>query len=179
MLRSVEASSSLISLTNAGASDGRPRCLPRTAAAFMPALMRSLNRPTTFPDGGPRTLSRQFKNDFTEADAPCRALGHVRPGDTLTGFFAMKPECVVPANVLGMGIGSGHRMFASPDLKPICQFVFNFYGFEQYSVLVIPSFNWGLSRCEPELDFVQKSLTSTSRKFRLWRFLPELAQGVK
>ena len=31
----------------------------------------------------------------------------------------------------------------------------------------------------PELDFVQKSLTSTSRKFRLWRFLPELAQGVK
>ena len=36
MLRLVEAASSLISLTNAGANDGRPRCLPRTATAFMP-----------------------------------------------------------------------------------------------------------------------------------------------
>ena len=42
MLRLVEAASSLISLTNAGASGGRSRCLPRTAAAFMPALTRSL-----------------------------------------------------------------------------------------------------------------------------------------
>ena len=42
MLRLVESASFLISLTNAEASGGRPRCLPRTAAAFMSALTRSL-----------------------------------------------------------------------------------------------------------------------------------------
>ena len=42
MLRSVESASTLISLTNAGASGGRLRCLPRTAVAFMPALTHSL-----------------------------------------------------------------------------------------------------------------------------------------
>ena len=31
----------------------------------------------------------------------------------------------------------------------------------------------------PQLDFVQKLLTSTSRKFRLWRFHPVLHQGIK
>ena len=38
----------------------------------------------------PITLNSQFKDDFTEADAPCCALGLVRSGDTQTGLFAMK-----------------------------------------------------------------------------------------
>ncbi len=85
------------------------------------------------------TFSRTFINDFNDADAPCCALGLVRSGDTVTGFFATKSESVVPRTVLGMGIGFGHRMLATPDNKPVCQFAFNFYGFEQYSVLVNPS----------------------------------------
>jgi len=87
----------------------------------------------------PITLSGKFINDFTDAEAPCCALGLVRSGDTVTGFFATKPESAVPRNVLGMGIGFGHRMLATPDGKPVCQFAFNFYGYEQYSVLVNPS----------------------------------------
>ena len=87
----------------------------------------------------PITLNRKFINDFTDADAPCCALGLVRSGDTVTGFFAAKPESVVPRSVLGMGIGFGHRMLVTPDDKPVCQFAFNFYGLEQYSVLVTPS----------------------------------------
>lgn len=87
----------------------------------------------------PITLNRQFINDFREAGAPCCALGLVRSGDTVTGFFATKPESIVPRNVLGLGIGFGHRMLTTPDDKPLCQFAFNFYGYEQYSVLVNPS----------------------------------------
>ena len=87
----------------------------------------------------PITLNRQFKDDFTEADAPCCALSLVRSGDSQTGLFAMKPESSIPPNVLAKGLAFGHRMLASLDQEPICQFIFNFYGFEQYSVLVNPS----------------------------------------
>jgi len=47
----------------------------------------------------PITLSGKFINDFTDAEAPCCALGLVRSGDTVTGFFATKPESAVPRNV--------------------------------------------------------------------------------
>ena len=87
----------------------------------------------------PITLNRQFFKDFTKADAPCCALGLVRSDDAVTGFFAMKPEVVVPSNVFGMGIGFGHWMLTSPDGEPVCEFVFNFHGFAQHSVLVNPS----------------------------------------
>ena len=87
----------------------------------------------------PHTLNRQFVDDFIEADAPCCALGLVRSGDTQTGLFAMKPDGALPANVLAMGFGFGYRMLESHDRKPICQFMFKFYDFEQYSVLVNPS----------------------------------------
>ena len=87
----------------------------------------------------PFTLSRKFFHDFTKADAPCCALGLVRSCDTVTGFFAMKPGSVVPTNVLKMAIGFGHQMHISADGEPVCQFAFNFHGFEQHSVLVNPS----------------------------------------
>ena len=87
----------------------------------------------------PLTLNRQFIDDFIEADAPCCALGLVRSGDTHAGFFAMKPEGAVPANMLAKGFGFEYRILESKDRKPICQFMFEFYGFEQYSVLVNPS----------------------------------------
>jgi hypothetical protein len=42
MLRSVEAARLSISLTVRAVTGGRPRCLPPAAAAFMPAVTRSL-----------------------------------------------------------------------------------------------------------------------------------------
>ena len=87
----------------------------------------------------PLTLNRQFINDFIEADAPCCALGLVRSDGTVSGFFAMKPEGAVPANGLAMGFGFGYRMLETNDREPIGQFMFDFYGFERYSVLVNPS----------------------------------------
>lgn len=100
----------------------------------------------------PIRLSRQFINDFTEADAPCCALGLVRSGDTVTGFIAMKPKSVVPRNVLSLGIGFGHRMLTTPDDKPVCQFAFNFYGYEQYTVLVNPSNSLALKAIETMVE---------------------------
>ena len=87
----------------------------------------------------PLTLNRKFFHDFTEADAPCCALGLVRSCDGITGFFAIKPEYVVPNSVLGTSIGFGHRMLISPDGEPVNQFSFEFRGFERHSVLVNPS----------------------------------------
>lgn len=87
----------------------------------------------------PLTLNRQFISDFSDAAAPCCALGLVKTADTVTGFFAVKPEPAIPSHVLGLGIGFGHRMIPSRASGTLCQFAFNFYGFAQYSVLVNPS----------------------------------------
>lgn len=100
----------------------------------------------------PITLSRQFIGDFSEADAPCCALGLVRTADTVTGFFAMKPERSVPRHVLDLGIGFGHRILPTVDEHPVCQFAFNFYGFEQYSVLVNPSNTLALKAIETMVE---------------------------
>ena len=51
----------------------------------------------------------------------------------------MKPECVVPSNVLGKSIGFGHRMLISPDGEQVRNFSFEFSDFGRYSVLVNPS----------------------------------------
>ena len=77
------------------------------------------------------TPNKQFMDDFMGADAPCCALGLVRTRDAQDGFFAMKPESNVPANVTKMGIGFGYRVLVSHDLTPISQFVFGFRGFVQ------------------------------------------------
>ena len=100
----------------------------------------------------PHTLNRQFIKDFTEAAAPCCALGLVRSGDTKTGFFAMKPERAVHTNVVKMGFGFGHRILASPDLKPLYEFIFKFIGIDQYSVLVSPSSPLAMMAIEKMID---------------------------
>ena len=43
----------------------------------------------------------------------------------------------------------------------------------------IPALLVGLRYLYSQLDFVQNLLTSTSRKFRLWRFRPELPRGIR
>lgn len=87
----------------------------------------------------PLTLNQQFVRDFSDAKAPCCALGLVRAEDTTTGFIAVKPNGTVPRDVLARGIRFGHRLLITQDDAPVCQFVFTFYGFDQYSVLVNPS----------------------------------------
>ena len=84
-------------------------------------------------------LLKNHQRFVTWADAPYCALGLVRSGNTQIGFFAMRPESNVPANVAKMGIGFGYRILISHDLTPISQLVFGFSGFAQYSVLVNPS----------------------------------------
>ena len=87
----------------------------------------------------PLTLNRKFIGDFSDAAAPCCALGLVKSASTITGFLAVKPDPAIPNHVLGLGMGFGHRMIATQGGSLVCQFAFNFYGFAQYSVLVNPS----------------------------------------
>ena len=124
----------------------------------------------------PFTLSRKFFHDFTEADAPCCGLGLVRSCDAITGFFAMKPECVVPNNVLEVRTGFGHRMLISPDGEPVSQFSFEFRGFERHSVLVNPSSPLVLKAIETmvkEGDFFCFILNPDGRAFAFRRDLGE------
>jgi len=100
----------------------------------------------------PLTLNRQFIGDFSDAAAPCCALGLVKSASTVTGFFAVKPEPAIPNHVLGLGIGFGHRMIAAHDNSSVCQFAFNFYGFAQYSVLVNPSNGLALKAMETMVE---------------------------
>ncbi|SDQ37038.1 hypothetical protein [Pseudovibrio sp. Tun.PSC04-5.I4] len=83
-------------------------------------------------------LNRSFIGDFTKAPAPCFALGFVEVEGRRTGFLAMRPDRVIPPAALADGIGFGHRLSEIQD-HTLCQFVFNIYGFGQYSTLVNPA----------------------------------------
>ena len=125
----------------------------------------------------PITLNSQFKDDFTEADAPCCALGLVRSGDAQTGLFAMKPENSIPPNVLANGLAFGHRMLASLDMKPICQFIFKFYGFEQYSVLVNPSNPLAMKAIEAMIEERDSFFLILNPNLRATVFRNEIGEG--
>lgn len=83
-------------------------------------------------------MNRAFMEDFAEAPAPCLGLGLVEANGAQTGFLAMRPATPIPGEMLGLGLAFGHRML---DLRgaQLCQFVFNIYGFQAYSVLVNPA----------------------------------------
>ncbi|MFT6073735.1 MAG: hypothetical protein ACJAVT_000567 [Yoonia sp.] len=83
-------------------------------------------------------MNRAFMEDFSEAPAPCFGMGLVEANGAQTGFLAIRPATLIPGEILGLGFAFGHRML---DLRgaQLCQFVFNIYGFQAYSVLVNPA----------------------------------------
>jgi len=83
-------------------------------------------------------LNRAFMLDFADAEAPCFALGLVEADGQETGFLAMRPDKSISSEMLAGGIAFGHRL-SEIHGETLCQFVFNIYGFAQYSALVNPA----------------------------------------
>jgi hypothetical protein len=84
------------------------------------------------------TAHRQFMIDFTEAEAPCFALGVVEERRQQLGFLALRPDETVPPDVLAAGFGFGHALLGTDDFEVI-HLAFDFYGFRTYNVLLNPN----------------------------------------
>lgn len=76
--------------------------------------------------------------EFSDANAPCFALGLVEIEGHETGFLAMRPEEAISADVMGTGFEFGHTLYGSSAFV-LAQFIFRFYGYGVFQALVNPA----------------------------------------
>ncbi|MFC1759693.1 hypothetical protein ACFL2H_13150 [Planctomycetota bacterium] len=94
--------------------------------------------PATIPFRPKLTVNRAFMQEFISAEPPCLALGMVEEQGRLGGFWALRTEQAIPAEVSAKGMNFGHSLLGTSEMEVI-QFSFEFYGFETYNVLVNPN----------------------------------------
>ncbi|MDH3710407.1 MAG: hypothetical protein OER04_10990 [Cyclobacteriaceae bacterium] len=83
------------------------------------------------------TVNRGFIEEFISAEPSCFALGLVEEGRRTSGFLALRPNEVIPSDVLGKGFRLGHGLLGTSKFE-VVQFSFEFYGFGIYNVLINP-----------------------------------------
>lgn len=84
------------------------------------------------------TVNRDFMAEFIAAEPPCFALGLVEERKQECGFLALRPDEIIPPDVLNRGFRFGHALLGISAYEVI-QFVFAFYGFGSYNVLINPN----------------------------------------
>ena len=84
------------------------------------------------------TVNRRFITEFISADTPCFALGMVEVRKRRCGFLAIRPDEVIPAEIMQTGFRFGHSLFGNAAFL-VVHFAFEFYGFQTYNVLVNPN----------------------------------------
>lgn len=83
-------------------------------------------------------VNRQFIDDFVAAEAPCFALGMIEERKQTLGLLALRPDEIIPPEIMSRGFNFGHALFGN-DYFEVIRFAFEFYGFGTYNVLVNPN----------------------------------------
>lgn len=73
-----------------------------------------------------------------QADAPCCGLGLVEIEARQCGFLALRPGEPIPPDATARGFKLGHSLYGSNTYE-VVHFAFEFYGFQQYHVLINPN----------------------------------------
>ena len=84
------------------------------------------------------TVNRTFLREFLSEPTPCFALGLVEERQQQYGFLALRPDELIPPDVMNGGFRFGHSLMGSADFEVI-HFAFEFYGFGRYNVLLNPN----------------------------------------
>ncbi len=90
---------------------------------------------TELPD---LTVNALFMRDLMAASPPCFALGYVHDGHSKTGFIALRPETPIPNDTTAQGFSFGHSILGV-DGKPVLHFAFQFYDYDIFHGLALPS----------------------------------------
>jgi hypothetical protein len=83
------------------------------------------------------TVNRSFIQEFLSAEAPCLALGMLEERKRHCGYWALRPEDVIPQEVSDAGFRFGHVLLGTSAFE-VALFTFEFYGFRAYNALVNP-----------------------------------------
>lgn len=85
-------------------------------------------------------VHQHFMAEFVSAPPPCFGLGLVEEegSSTPTGFLALRPAQIIPADISDAGFCFGHSIMGTADYEVI-HFAFRFYGYETYSILINPN----------------------------------------
>lgn len=84
------------------------------------------------------TVNHSFMVDFVTADTPCFALGLVEEGSIEYGFLGLRPNDSIPRDVANAGFAFGHTLLGD-DTFEVIHFAFEFYGYQNYNVLLNPN----------------------------------------
>ena len=74
------------------------------------------------------TVNQSFMIELVTADTPCFAIG----------FVGFRPNDSIPRGVTNAGFGFGHTLLGD-DTFEVIHFAFDFYGYQNYNVLLNPN----------------------------------------
>ena len=83
-------------------------------------------------------VNRSFMMELVTADTPCFAMGLVEEGGLEYGFLGFRPHDSIPRTVTNAGFGFGHTLLGD-DTFEVIHFAFEFYGYQNYNVLLNPN----------------------------------------
>jgi len=83
-------------------------------------------------------VNKLFIQNIFNAEAPCISLGLMEVEQKECGFIALRPDINIPSNVTQTGFNLGHCLLGTDEIV-VCQFAFEFYGFQTYEVLINPN----------------------------------------
>ena len=84
------------------------------------------------------TVNQSFMVEFVTADTPCFAMGLVEEGGIEYGFLGFRPNDSIPSDIANAGFGFGHTLLGN-DTFEVIHFAFDFYGYQNYNVLLNPN----------------------------------------
>lgn len=84
------------------------------------------------------TVNKTFIQAFIHAPTPCFALGFVEERKQQSGFLALRPNELIPRDVMSGGFRFGHSLLGNTHFE-VVHFAFEFYGFGTYNVLINPN----------------------------------------
>lgn len=84
------------------------------------------------------TVNHSFMVELVTADTPCFAIGLVESDGIEYGFLGFRPSDSIPSSVANAGFGFGHTLLGD-DTFEVIHFAFDFYGYQNYNVLLNPN----------------------------------------
>lgn len=84
------------------------------------------------------TVNQSFMIELVTADTPCFAIGLVESEGIEYGFLGFRSNDSIPPDIANAGFGFGHTLLGD-DTFEVIHFAFDFYGYQNYNVLLNPN----------------------------------------